>query len=205
MTRPAALRPLLLAAAIAVLGASASSRQTTAPPQPAGAWNAQPPQSQAMDPRAAVGLWKSTFGAVKIEAADPGMPTAVHGAWTYDKQGAQVVGYFGGTLDGNVLRLTWREPAQPVPGAPILEGEGWLVFDPAGARFTGRWWTNSRDRQGDWSGWRGGQNAPAGVPQQSWGSTPPPPPAADGGAWGGAAYGTPQPTYPPPPPPGARY
>jgi len=203
MTRSAALRTLLLAAAAAVLAASASSRQSTPPPQPAGAWNAQPPQSQPMDPRTAGGLWKSTFGAVKIEPSDPGVPTQVHGAWTYDKQGAQVVGYFGGTLDGNVLRLTWREPAQPIPGAPLLEGEGWLVFDPGGARFTGRWWTASRDRQGDWSGWRGGQTAPAGVPQQYGGSTPPP----DGGGYGGAVYGNVQPTYPPPPPPtgGARY
>lgn len=186
MIRSAALRPLFLAAALAALAASASSRQSTPPPQPAGAWNAQPPQSQPMDPRAATGLWKSTFGAVKIEPSEPGMPTSVHGAWTYDKQGAQVVGYFAGTLDGNVLRLTWREPGQPMAGAPLLEGEGWLVFDPNGSRFTGRWWTNNRDRQGDWSGWRNAQ------------PTPPPPP---GGGYGGAAYGSPQPTYPPPPPP----
>ncbi|HUQ07700.1 MAG TPA: hypothetical protein VM261_34640 [Kofleriaceae bacterium] len=201
MTRPAALRTLLLAAAVALLAASASSRSSTPPPQPAGAWNAQPPQSQPMDPRAAVGLWKSTFGAVKIEPNEAGVPSSVHGAWTYDKQGAQVVGYFGGTLEGNVLRLTWREPAVATPGAPLLEGEGWLVFDPSGARFTGRWWTSTRDRQGDWSGWRGGQAAPNGVPQQSWGSSTPPPPV---GGYGGAAYGGAQPAYPPPPPP-SRY
>ncbi len=194
MTRPAALRTLLLAAATAALAASASSRSSP-PPQPAGAWNSQPPQSQQMDPRVSHGLWKSTFGAVKIEEESP---ARVHGAWTYDRQGQQVVGYVAGSLDGNVLRLTWREPAAPVPGAPVLEGEGWLVFDPTGARFTGRWWTNSRDRQGDWSGWRGGQAAPAGVPQQYWGNPPP-----DGAGHGGAAYGggAAQPTYPPPAPP----
>lgn len=198
MTRlPAALRTTLLAAATAVLAASASSRSSAPPQQAAGAWNAQPPASQAMDPRTAHGLWKSTFGAVKIEEDAPGH---VHGAWTYDRQGQQVVGYFAGALDGNVLRLAWREPAQPVPGQPLLEGEGWLVFDPAGARFTGRWWTNSRDRQGDWSGWRGGQTAPAGVSQQYWGNTPPPPTDAYGGQGYGAA-----PTYPPPPPPSGGY
>lgn len=205
MTRPAALRTILLAAALGALAASASSRQSTPPPQPAGAWNAQPPQSQSMDPRAAVGLWKSTFGAVKIEGSTPGVPAAVHGAWTYDKQGAQVIGYFAGTLDGNVLRLTWREPGQPMPGVAPLEGEGWLVFDPNGSRFTGRWWTSTRDRQGDWSGWRGGQTAPAGVPQQYWGSTTTTPPPDGGGGYGGAAYGTAQPTYPPPPPPTGGY
>ncbi len=189
MTPPTALRTVLLAVAAAALAASANSQSST-PPQAAGGWNMQPPQSQAMDPRAAHGLWKSTFGAVKVEEEGP---SRVHGVWTYDKQGQQVIGYFAGALDGNVLRLTWREPAQPVAGAPLLEGEGWLVFDPAGARFTGRWWTNARDRQGDWSGWRGGQAAPAGVPQQYW--APPPP---DGGGQGGATYGA-APTYPPPP------
>lgn len=196
MTRlPAALRTTLLAVAALALAASASSR-SSAPPQPAaGAWNAQPPASQAMDPRTAHGLWKSTFGAVKIEEEAPGR---VHGVWSYDREGQQVIGYFAGNLDGNVLRLTWREPAQPVPGGAVLQGEGWLVFDPSGARFTGRWWTGNRDRQGDWSGWRGGQAAPAGVPQQSWGN--PPPPAGEGGATYGDA-----PTYPPPPPPAGGY
>jgi hypothetical protein len=203
MTRPAALRTILLAAALAALAASTNSRQSAPPAQPAGAWSSQPPQSQPMDPRAATGLWKTTFGPVKIEPSTDGVPTAVHGAWTYAKDGGQVIGYFGGTLDGNVLRLTWREPGQPIPGVASLEGEGWIVFEPNGGRFTGRWWTNQRDRQGDWSGWRGGQNAPAGVPQQYWGSQQPPPPA--NGGYGGSMYGTAQPTYPPPPPPTGGY
>ena len=191
MTRlPTALRTTLLAAAAAVLAASANSRSSAPPPQQAaGAWNAQPPASQAMDPRTAHGLWKSTFGAVKIEEDAPGH---IHGVWMYDRQGQQVVGYFGGQLDGNVLRLSWREPGQAAAmGTPVLEGEGWLVFDPAGARFTGRWWTNARDRQGDWSGWRGGAPAPASAPAQ-----PDP--------YGGAAYGG-APAYPPPPPPSGQY
>lgn len=161
MTRlPAALRITLLVAAVAALTASANSRTGAPPPQPAaGGWNAQPPAAQAMDPRTSHGLWKSTFGAVKIEEDAPGH---VHGAWTYDRQGQQVVGYFGGPLDGNVLRLSWREPSPT--GGPPLEGEGWLVFDPAGSRFNGRWWTNARDRQGDWSGWRAAPVAPAPAP-----------------------------------------
>lgn len=148
---PTAARLAVAALVVAALTASASSR-SSAPPPVAGAWNAAPPAAQAMDPRAAHGLWKTTFGAVKIEEDAAG---SVHGVWVYDRSGQQVVGYFGGALDGNVLRLTWREPAQAVAGAVQLTGEGWLVFDPAGSRFSGRWWTGSRDRQGDWSGWRG--------------------------------------------------
>ena len=176
MTRlPAALRTTLLAAAALALAASANSRSSAPPPQPAaGGWNAQPPAAQAMDPRPSHGLGQSTCGAVKIEEDAPGH---VHGVWTYDRQGQQVIGYFAGPLDGNVLRLTWREPGQPMPGQQVLQGEGWLVFDPAGARFNGRWWTSTRDRQGDWSGWRGAPAAP--------------PPPTDG--YGGQAYGAPPP------------
>ncbi|HVK73473.1 MAG TPA: hypothetical protein VM734_09125 [Kofleriaceae bacterium] len=190
-------RVLLLAVSAAALAASASSRSQSPPPA-VGAWNAQPPQAQAMDPRVSYGLWKTTFGAVKIEEESPGR---IHGVWTYDRQGQQVVGYFAGALDGNVLRLTWREPAQPDASSPQLTGEGWLVFDPGGGRFTGRWWTNSHDRQGDWTGERG---MPAAAAQPGY---------AVGGAYGGTAYGGDgyggygygAPTYPPPPPPPGSY
>ena len=168
------MRAALAAVAALALAASASSRSTSAPPPAVGAWNAAPPTSQPMDPRAAHGLWKTTFGAVKIEDDGAG---AVHGVWVYDRSGQEVVGYFGGALDGNVLRLTWREPAQAQPGEAQLAGEGWLVFDAGGARFSGRWWTSNRDRQGDWTGWR----APAATTA----------PALGGAAYGGAAYGNP--------------
>ncbi len=185
--RPA-LRALLVAAAALALAASASSRSSAPPPPPPGAWNAQPPQAQGMDPRASHGLWDSSFGPVKIEEESPGR---VHGAWRYDRGGQEVIGYFAGTLDGNVLRLTWREPAVAAAGAPVLAGEGWLVFDPAGARFAGRWWTSNRDRQGDWNGWR---------PGQATGAAPPPPAGYGGDVYGGGTYGG-APTYPTPPPP----
>jgi len=173
---PIAARLTLAALATLALAASASSRSTSQPPPSVGAWNAAPPAAQPMDARSSQGLWKTTFGAVKIEEDAPG---SVHGVWVYDRSGQQVVGYFGGQLDGNVLRLTWREPAQPVAGEVQLSGEGWLVFDPAGSRFSGRWWTASRDRQGDWSGWRGAPS-PAGPPiGDPYGAS----------AYGGAAYG----------------
>ncbi len=108
-----------------------------------------------MQPQAALGLWMSSFGAVKISedlsrgAAGSGN---LHGAWTYQDQrsGREVVGYFSGNLRGNVLELRWQEPALPAP----LVGSGYLVFDPMGARFSGRWRTDTGDRGGDWSGWR---------------------------------------------------
>ena len=162
----------LAALAAAVLAASASSKSNAPPPAAAGAWNAAPPPSQAMDANSAAGLWKTTFGAVKVEADGPGR---VHGAWMYQRDGKDVIGYFAGPLDGNVLKLTWREPAQAQPGEAQLAGEGWLVFDPNGTRFSGRWWTSNRDRQGDWSGWRAPTAAAA--------------PAMGGDAYGGAGYG----------------
>lgn len=173
---PGFARMILVAATVVVLAASASSK-SSAPPPIVGAWNAAPPTSQPMNDSAAAGLWKTTFGAVKIEGDGVGR---VHGAWVYDRNGQQVVGYFGGALDGNVLRLTWREPAQPQPGEVQLGGEGWLVFDPAGASFSGRWWTSSRDRQGDWSGTRG---APAPGPAAM------APAGLAGASYGGASYG----------------
>ncbi len=177
-------RLFVVAAALAALTACSGSR-SQAPPPAVGAWNAQPPAAQGMDPRLAHGLWKTTFGAVKIEDESSGR---LHGVWTYPRGAEQVVGYFAGTLDGNVLRLTWREPAQPAPGAPQLGGEGWIVFEPTGARFTGRWWTSTRDRQGDWNGWRG---PAAGA-------------STEAAGFGGAGDGGASPTYPPPPPP-TRY
>ena len=177
MTALATTARLALAAlATTVLVASASSKKNEPPPAAAGAWNAAPPPSSALPPGAASGLWKTTFGAVKVEDDGPGR---VHGVWMYQRDGKDVVGYFGGALDGNVLRLTWREPAQAQPGEAQLVGEGWLVFDAGGARFSGRWWTSNRDRQGDWTGWR----APAAPTAAA--------PAMGGAAYGGAAYGAP--------------
>jgi hypothetical protein len=102
-----------------------------------------------MAPSRAIGLWRSSFGAVKIER-DPGAATGVNGVWVYERQGQEVVGYFSGPLNGNVLQFQWHEPAQPAD----LVGGGYLVFDPAGHTFSGRWWTAGGDRAGDWQGWR---------------------------------------------------
>lgn len=112
-----------------------------------------------MEASAALGLWQTNFGAVKIEADNSkgGLQAgSVQGVWVYQRQGAEVVGYFAGNLRGNVLQFRWQEPNNPP-----LTGEGFLVFDPQGRQYNGRWWSDRKDRVGDWNGWRKPQSQPA--------------------------------------------
>jgi hypothetical protein len=114
-----------------------------------------------MDPSMALGLWNSNFGAVKVEADNAKGAGQLMGIWLYDRDGQEIIGFFSGPAEGNVLKFNWEEPSTGKP----LQGAGYLVFDPAGASFTGRWWTNNRDRGGDWNGWRGqAAGAPAAAP-----------------------------------------
>ncbi|HWU86232.1 MAG TPA: hypothetical protein VN253_03115, partial [Kofleriaceae bacterium] len=138
----------VLAACAAAVGSATSTSNTQNPPtsgpqaQPVGG----PPPPQQMDPGRALGLWRSTFGAVKIEADNSkgGLPAgAVQGVWVYQRQGQEVVGYFAGNLRGNVLEFRWQEPNNPP-----LTGEGYLVFDAGGRQYSGRWWSDRRDRVG---------------------------------------------------------
>ena len=150
-----------------------------------------PPPPQDMDPARALGLWQSNFGAVKIEAnaALGGMQAgAVHGVWQYNRQGQDVVGYFFGTLRGNVLSFRWQEP-----GSPPLGGEGFIVFDQAGRQYSGRWWSSARDRLGLWNGWR--QPVQPYAPNPTPAPEPQPPAAAQP-----QPYPPPQPQQPPYPP-----
>ena len=136
-----------------------------------------PPAARQMEAARALGLWRSTFGAVKIEAdqARGGLQAgSVQGIWIYQRQGRQVIGDFGGQLRGNVLQFHWREPGQQPTDAPLV-GDGYLVFEPGGRQYTGRWWSERHDRQGDWNGWRqdgqrGGQ--PEGVEGAEQGQPP---------------------------------
>ena len=96
------------------------------------------------------GLWKSNFGAVKLVPNLAAGSDALEGVWLYERDGREVIGYFSGKADGNVLKFSWEEPSTGTP----LRGTGYLVFDPAGYSFTGRWWTTNQDRGGDWNGWR---------------------------------------------------
>jgi hypothetical protein len=173
-------------AALIALGSSSSSSQRQGagyPPgyggQPYAAQATRPPPPVPMEAAAALGLWKSSWGAVKIESDAQRGAGFVHGVFVYDSSGREVIGYFSGRLDGNVLDFTWEEPAVQGP----LEGAGFLVFDPQGQRFSGRWWTASQDRAGEWTGSRqpAGYAPTPGEPLPSPGpdapySDPPPPP-----------------------------
>ncbi len=161
------LRLGLLALGLALAAGSATSTRG-----PAGA--SGPPPVQPMDPAMAVGVYKSTFGPVKIELDDQGQPGAVHGVWAYDRDGEEVLGYFFGTLDGNILRFEWEERPAPTP-AP-LRGQGYIVFEASGGSFYGRWWTERRDQGGEWTGdrYQGADPPPAPGPAEQ---APPPAPA----------------------------
>ena len=164
--------------------------------------------AQPMQEPLALGLWKSSFGAVKIEedlrAGQPG-GGQLQGVWMYQRNGADVIGYFSGKLQGNVLQFTWDEPAQPA----TLEGQGYIVFDQQGQRFAGRWWTTTHDRVGEWNGWRQGLSKPEPQQQNGYGQQygqPSPyggqygqPSPYGGQGYGGAYPGPADPQQPPPP------
>ena len=213
MGLPNVARVALLGAACLAAVGSATSNQNSPPNQPqqqygggnAPAARSEAPVPQQMDPSRALGLWRSTFGAVKIEAdnAHGGLQMgAVQGVWVYQRQGAEVIGYFHGELRGNVLQFQWNEPPA-AQTAPPLNGEGYIAFDQSGRQYSGRWWTDRKDRIGDWNGWRDGQrpqpqaqSRPAPVYGQSpYGDQQP----QDQGQYGGADYGYQQPRYAPQP------
>src|SRR5215470_8554078 len=140
------------AACVAAVGSATSTSNNQPTPQQPQVGQNSPPPAQQMEAARALGVWRSTFGAVKIEADDSrgGLQTGnVQGVWVYQRQGQEVVGYFSGNLRGNVLQFRWQEPNNPP-----LTGEGYLVFDPTGRQYSGRWWSDRRDRVGEWNGWR---------------------------------------------------
>ncbi len=151
---------LFFAAAAATASTSSTTNAPSAVgPNAAGANGApnsvvqgqgNPASSQSIDPSLLVGVWKSNFGPVKIAPDPTGATGKLAGVWVYDRDGAEVIGYFEGALRGNVLSFKWQEPAA---GQPLLGG-GYLQFDTEGKTYTGRWWTDNRDRSGEWNGWR---------------------------------------------------
>ena len=145
-------RVLTIAAACFAAVGSATSNTNNGPAAQQQSQMNSPPPPQQMDPARALGLWRSTFGAVKLEADNShgGLQAgAVQGVWMYQRQGQDVIGYFYGTLQGNVLKFRWNEP-----GNPPLTGEGYIVFEATGRQYSGRWWSDKKDRVGDWNGWR---------------------------------------------------
>ena len=198
-------RVIAVMAAVVAAGASATSSSNSDAVQSQQMPGSNPPPPQQMDPSRALGLWKSTFGAVKIESDESkgGLQAgSVQGVWVYDRRGEEVVGYFSGSLRGNVMQFKWSEPANP----PLV-GEGYIVFDPQGRQYSGRWWSERHDRVGDWNGWRQGmgrdaqpQQRQAGYNQGGYGV------GGQQGGYGGQSYGggysqpPPPPQQPPPPP-----
>lgn len=151
--------PLLIcASAFALASASSTNNPPSSnmnaapygPNAPNGAQGANPASSQSIDPTLLLGVWKSNFGPVKIVSDTSGATGKLMGVWVYDRDGQEVIGYFSGGIRGNVLNFTWEEPAAGQP----LRGGGYLQFDAVGASYSGRWWTNNRDRGGAWNGWR---------------------------------------------------
>src|ERR1043166_9520266 len=117
---------VVLAACIAAAGSATSSSNHSQSLSPSRSQSGPPPPQQ-MEATRALGLWRSTFGAVKIEpdASRGGLESGnVQGIWVYQRQGQEVVGCFAGNLRGNVLQFRWQEPNDPP-----LTGEGFLVFD----------------------------------------------------------------------------
>jgi hypothetical protein len=180
----------VIAVCAACLAAVGSATSNSNPPavQPQAS-NMSPPPPREMEPARALGLWRSTFGAVKIEADNSrgGVQAgAIQGVWVYQRQGQEVVGYFSGSLRGNVLQFRWQEPNNPP-----LTGEGYLVFDQTGRQYSGRWWSDKRDRVGDWNGWRQASASQQPAPQyggQPYGGQNP----YMGSQYGGQTYGRPQ-------------
>jgi hypothetical protein len=148
----------VLAACVAAAGCATSTSSSHQKQSFSGPGSdSSPPPPQQMEATRALGLWRSTFGAVKIEpdGSKGGLDAGnVHGIWVYQRQGQEVIGYFAGNLRGNVLQFRWQEPSDPP-----LTGEGFLVFDAQGRQYSGRWWSDKRDRVGDWNGWRQGPRA----------------------------------------------
>ncbi|MEO7096728.1 MAG: hypothetical protein ABI175_25950 [Polyangiales bacterium] len=169
----------VLAAVVAAAGSATSGSNDNKSMMQQQGQNQTPPPPQQMEAARALGLWRSTFGGVKIEADDSkgGINTgAVQGVWVYKRAGAEVIGYFSGSLRGNVLDFRWQEPNNPP-----LTGAGYLVFDPQGRQYSGRWWSDRKDRIGDWNGWRQGATQGGDQYQQ-------PQPPTQGG-FGAQAYG----------------
>lgn len=177
----------VLGAAIALIGSAQNSQNPNQAPQTAqyGHSGGSPPPPQEMEASRALGLWRSTFGAVKIEADNSrgGIDTgSLQGVWVYQRQGQEVIGYFSGNLRGNVLEFKWQEPSNPP-----LTGSGYLVFDRSGRQYSGRWWSERRDRVGDWNGWRnqpGSERRPEPGQQDPYGDP-------NDGAYGGSTYANP--------------
>src|SRR3954466_1307460 len=94
----------VVAACVAAVGSATSGSNNASQQQ----YGYSPPPPSQMESTRALGLWRSTFGPVKIESDESrgGIQAgAVQGVWTYQRRGQDVIGYFYGSLRGNVLQF----------------------------------------------------------------------------------------------------
>lgn len=126
-----------------MITACSAATEPPAPPR-------TPPAPRVLNPRLALGWWRTELGSLRIapRAGDHGKRVA--GAWRFQDGPWADIGLLCGELEGNVLRFRWQEPAAKEPSA----GEGYLVFERDGAGFTGSAWSASGNRGGQWTGRR---------------------------------------------------
>ena len=112
------------------------------------------------------GLWRSTFGAVKIDADN------AHGGLA-GRRGPRRVGVLaaGPRRHRLLLRHAARQrPSLQVAGARRTRRSparaSWCSSRRA-ASTHGRWWSDRKDRVGDWNGWRQAQGAGLGEQHDS--------------------------------------
>lgn len=67
------------------------------------------------------------------------------GVWIYTKGETEVIGYFEGRLNGNILEFDWNEPNE----GGVLKGKGYIRFELDGSSFTGPWWSEDGKRTGE--------------------------------------------------------
>src|SRR5258708_25152802 len=90
------------------------------------------------------------------------------------------------------MEFGWNGPAGR-RNDPPLNGEGYIVFDPQGRQYSGRWWNDRQDRQGAWNGWR--QQTTTGYNQPQYGQPQNGQPGYGQPTYGQPGYGQPQPGY----------
>lgn len=103
----------------------------------------KPPTAAPMD---VSGSYATTYSQFRIRQQG----TALIGCYEHDE------GLLSGSVDGSVMKITWRENGGPDDGGPAI-----LVFSPDGNSFRGFWWygtDRNKSPSGKWNGERSSLN-----------------------------------------------
>ena len=69
-----------------------------------------------------------------------------------DPRGPDHNGTFRGVLQGDLIKLDWIKPGNPVAAIPSARGRAWLRVRLRGERLEGKWgYDQSRDDGGKWT------------------------------------------------------